>query len=270
MPRITATALLLLFCALTQPAGAQPQVNIIRAQAPTVPVSVFGGESIRISVMLDGIRSCEHVVTRVYQTATMLQAPLSDWTPLQCKSVFGASGRQVAHADIEVAAPQVDAQTELELRFARCATSGEKCDEFGHVPISALPADLLDPLDQWAVDHVLQVHDSQGKLSGFLESHDIDYLSAGAILPRDSEIVSLIVEDDSLDQAVLSDYQRAGAVVLFREKPDAVPLVMQKDTIDGRLVDVRLPVVSRLSSDPAAVKLFLDIFRMAQSQELTP
>lgn len=269
MPKITATPLLLLSCALFQPVGAQPQVSVIRAQAPAVPVSVFGGESIRVPVMLDGIGSCEQVVTRLYQTATMLQAPLSDWAPLQCHSVFAASGRQAARADIEVAVPHVDAEIDLELRFARCAMPGEDCDEFGHVPISALPADLLDPLDQWAVDHVLQVHDSHGDLTGFLEIHDIDYLSAGAILPRDVEVVSLIVEDDSLDQAVLSDYQRAGAVVLFREKPDAVPLVMQKDTTDGRLIDVRLPVVSRLSSDPAAVKLFLDIFLMTQSHELS-
>jgi hypothetical protein len=266
MLRTTPTSLLILSCALAQQVTAQPLVSIIRAPAPAAPVAVFGGELTHVSVSLYGVQNCESIVARLYQTAMMLQAPLNDWTPLQCQPAVSGSGSEAVRAEIEIAVPPVDAEIDLELRFARCEKPGDACKPFGNVPISALPADLLEPLNQWAIDHVLHVHDPFGVLTAFLEKREINYVSVGAVLPRDTEVVSLVVADEPLATVALTNLQRAGAVVLFREKTGPLPVVLQRDTVDGRLIDVRLPVVSRLASDPAAVKLFLDIFRMAQTK----
>jgi len=257
-------------CGPAQGAAAQTQVSVIPAEAPAPLVTVLGGERARLSVLLDGVESCEQLVARLYQTATMLLAPLSEWTPLQCHAAVSASGSTAIRADIEVSVPHVAAEIDLELRVAECKKPDDDCTPIGTISISALPADLLDPLDRWASAHVLQVHDPFGALNGFLETHEIEYSSAGAILPSDTEVVSLVVEDENFDDLALADFQRAGAVVFFREKPGPIPLVLQKDTVDGRIVDVHLPVVSRLASDPAAVKLFLDIFRMTQAQGFPP
>ena len=270
MPSIAATSLLIVLCGLARGAAAQTQVSVIPAETPPPPVTVLGGEQARLSVLLDGIESCEQLVARLYQTSTMLLAPLSEWTPFQCHVAVSASGSRAIRADIEVSVPQVAAEIDLELRVAECKKPGDDCTHIGTVSISALPSDFLDPLNRWASTHVLQVHDPFGTLNGFLDTHEIEYSSAGAILPTDTEVVSLVVEDENFDELVLADFQRAGAVVFFREKPGPIPLVLQKDTVDGRLVDVHLLVVSRLASDPAAVKLFLDIFRMTQAQGLSP
>ena len=244
------------------------RVTVVAAHPVMTTPAFFGAGPARLTLRFEGIGTCEDLVGRLYQVASALAAPLAEPKKLDCGGSHSSDldGGVTIVLDFEM--PDVDQETEFEWRFASCpAERQEDCEPVGEVAFAALPRDLLEPLAIWSQDNVLQIHDPSERLQSFFDSHDVAYVAPGGPVLPGMQVLTLVAEDEQVDDNVLAELAASGPLVVFRNERASLPLVVHKSR--PALVDVSLPILDRLAQDPGAVVALLEILRLVLSEPLT-
>jgi hypothetical protein len=229
------------------------------AQAPPA-LGYYAGQPASLRLDFAGVGQCAQIAAELYQQAATLETPIEQSYSLECANAHMIGEVDVLGIEFQFLVPEVERTVQLEWRFSRCQARATGCEPIGAVAFTAYPIGLLEPLAAWAADNVVQVVDQSGRLQAALEANEVEFLEHGAPLPSAVTVVSLAVAP--VDEEVLRELGASGPVIVFRERAPGLPLVLLKFTGEVPIIDVRVPVVGRLSSDPAAVQTLLELFRL--------
>lgn len=160
--------------------------------------------------------------------------------------------------------PAVERETDFQLRFRSRGHGDVAWQSAGSVGVRVYPADLLSPIRAWAQSHRLWVEDDSGSMIQFLRERHIP------LAPRsDAAVVTLLTGPRTL-QAHSGKSPRDGeTLVLFTERQGEVPHLVIDRTRRGTVIKVETRLLDRLSSDPLAQKLLLEIFQHLHERALS-
>ena len=247
--------------------NAAEHIAVLPQPPSPVHLALFSGAKATLLLSVRGFEGCPDDTATLYQVSTRLLAPVAERQLFPCEHPTDALPSGASVTPFEFAVPAVERDTNFEWRFVRCA--GQRpCRELGRVAFTAYSNDLLGPLRSWAAERALMVHDRDGQLMDFLDRQGVEYLPARTALPRGMEVVTLIaVRDGQPDKERLGKYLEAGAVVLFLDQNRGMPVIVKTQAPHGWKVEARLPLLSRLETDPAAQKLLVELFYMSLGHE---
>ena len=227
------------------------------------PPAYFSEQAAVIEMILSGARSCPQIAATLVQKTTRLEAEIAQQQLLDCdrfKPRFDGAPQTIA---FRFAVPKVKRESRFEWRFAECDTSGGNCRDLLDIPFDTFPPDLLGSIRKWASRESLVVKDPVGVLADFLDQQGIDFTARRSGIARDSQVVSLLVEDkNEIGLAEMAPYLEKGGVVVFRKSQNILPLIKTRRVAGQSLISVELPLITSLASDPRAQKTLLEIFQM--------
>ncbi len=230
---------------------------------------VFGGRTVSVPVVVygtPGVRA--DLRARLVQLAPGLAAPAGEPVDIASGVDFSAGLRRDLSIDVMVPAVERESRFELTV-FLRAPPSGA-WRPVGSLLLRAYPNDLLKPLKRWTERQPLRIDDPSGKLERFLSAQGIAVvdLNARSLEKADGPVVTVLVDaSDDLARAK-ARARRGEAVIVFRERAGAFPRIDRTRWGNaGSLQVVELELLDRLSVDPQAQNLFLELLRSARSSE---
>lgn len=235
-----------------------------RAQEP----GYFALEEIHLPLAARNGTDCAAITAVLVQLSSSLEALLEERRLKNCSDDVGSLVANPRPVPFRFRVPDVRRKARFEWRFQACAGDDEGCQSLLTVPFTAFPRNLLQPLKDWAGEHVLVVHDPDGGLQSFLDGQDIPFFERAAPTYPDAERTTLLVsKEKAVDEVTLRKMTERGGVVVFRETSNGLPLVKSETLGPHRLITVELPVVSALATDPYAQEVLLDLIRLSQEKE---
>lgn len=229
---------------------------------------VFGGRPISVPLVLygtPGVRA--DVRARLVQVAPGLAAPAGNPVDVASGVDFSVGLRRELSFDVMV--PAVERESRFELTVLLRAPPSKDWRPVGTLVLRAYPNDLLKPLKRWSERQPLRLDDPSGKLERFLTAQGIAVLdlSARSLEKPDGPVVTVLVDGTGDLARAKARARRGEAVVLLRERAAAFPRIERMRWGGGALLVVELPLLDRLSVDPQAQILFLELLRSARSDE---
>lgn len=227
---------------------------------------VVGGRSVSVPLVLYGAPDARvDVKARLFQRAAALSAPAGDDVVVASGVAFSAGLRQ--KLTVLVPVPVVEREASFELIVFLRVHPDAAWRRAGSVPVRAYPGDLLAPLRRWSQRQPLRLRDASGALERFLTAEGIAFLELRArpLEPPDHPVVTLLV-GGSDDLAVAKDRARSGeAVIVLRERAAAFPRAQLTRWGPGSVTVVDFEVLDRVSADPRAQSVFLELIRSARA-----
>jgi len=169
--------------------------------------------------------------------------------------------------EVSVPLPAVERETDFELRFRSLRDSGGVSYAAGRVPLRVYPGDLLSPVRQWASAHRLRVKDDQGSLIEFLRRQQIPIVAGQTPGSRDGRSVTLYAGARELGGRAPASLRQGEAIVLFTEREAEIPRFVVERKGGGTVVTVEMRLLERLAADPAAQKIFLQLFEILNHEQ---
>ncbi len=260
----------ILIVAVPMPAsGDMPSVLVeIGVGSPHAPrvEHVFGGRSVSVPMVLYGTPGARaDLKARLFQLALGFAAPVGESMDIASGIVFSPGLRRELTFDVVI--PAVERESRFELVVLLRVHPDDDWRRIGSLSLHAYPKDLLKPLRRWTEHRPLRLRDTSGKLERFLTAQGVSFLdlNARSLEHSDDPVITLLV-GGSDDPAVAK--RRAGggeAVIVFRERVVAFPRIERTRWQGGSLLIVEFELLDRLSVDPQAQKLFLEVVRWARS-----
>ncbi len=231
--------------------------------ATIAPPAYFSEQAAVIEMVLSGARSCPKIAATLVQETARLEAEIAQQQLLDCDRLqprFDGAPRTIV---FRFAVPKVKRESRFEWRFAECDTTEGNCRDLIDIPFDTFPPDLLASIRKWASRESLVVKDPVGVLADFLDQQSIDFTARRSGIAKDSQVVSLLVEDkNEIKLAEIVPYLEKGGVVVFRKLQNTLPLIKTRRVADQSLISVELPLITSLASDPRAQKTLLEVFQM--------
>ena len=235
----------------------QVRVEVSSDAEPAYTPSYFSRQPVNLNVGVQFGRGCRAINAVLVQVASRMQVEMDSRPLIECPHRDATRSASTLLFD----APEVVRTTDFEWQFMACS---EDCEVVSTLPFTVFPEDLLEPVASWAKANVLRVLDPGGVLSGFLELQDIEYIGMALPIPTDAQVVTLSVlpMGEEINEQLLQQAIEHGSLVVFREAPSGLPVIIDKPGAKRRVIDVRLPLLRRLSDDAGAQNTFLQIFQM--------
>ncbi len=227
------------------------------------PPAYFSEQAAAIEMVVSGARACPQITATLVQETARLEAEIARQQLVDCdRSQLRFDGATQTIA-FRFAVPRVKRESRFEWRFAECDPAGGNCRDLIDIPFDTFPPDLLASIRNWASRESLVVKDPVGVLGDFLDQQRVDFTARRSGIARDSQVVSLLVEDGSgIELAQIAPYLDKGGVVVFRKSQNTLPLIKMRRVAGQSLISVELPLITSLASDPRAQKTLLEIFQM--------
>ena len=191
-------------------------------------------------------KDCPNVQAELVQISTRLEAPMPE-------AVTPATASACESSNFEVQLPYLGNETEFEIVF-RQETENGKWKDLQAIALKVYPRKLMDSVKSWSEfkDNALIVNDKEGKLAGFLDRHNINYLTRDTA-PQVSHKLYIVTGKDAEEVE--------GEAIYLRENVEALPVVKTRLTAEKMTVNVNLKLLDALAADdPLAQKMFVEIF----------
>ena len=177
------------------------------------------------------------------------------------------SPRTSLEIELAVPLPAVKRETDFELRVRSRRGRDEVGAAAGRIALRVYPADLLDPVRNWATSHPLRVEDDHGLLIGLLRQQRIPVVAVtGTRGARAGRGVTLYAGPQALRKWAHVPLREDEAIVLFTERQTEVPRFLIERTGGGTRVAVEMRLLDRLATDPLAQKIFLEVFDLVHEE----
>lgn len=245
---------------------------LISSDTPVIAsrdLAYFSEQKVTLTLSLTGAIQCPTLRAKLIQIAHRLEAELENRSPLDCGKVSPPTDQAAWNFSFTFNVPIVERISRFEWRYYNCNAEGERCVSLSRLPFTAYPTDLLDPLRKWARKNVLVVRDPEGNLQNFLDQQKIEYHVRHIPPESGGRIVTMMVDrNGEITSRKIAPHLEKGNVIAFREATPTLPLVKSTDSGGHRLIVVEMVLLPRLKSDPAAQKLFFNIFQTLQKEEM--
>ena len=248
--------------AINSHALSAPRIRVLPSSESLKKPVYFSNISKTIPLELTGATECLNVTATLWQLTTRLGAVLSQHSIIDCKKTTHNFSQASVKLNFDFTPPVVKHDSQFKLEFTSC-NEQKSCKNLGDLTFSVLPDDLLEPIIIWAKKHILYVNDRSGVLQSFLDENSIEYIESQRLIPKNETLISLIViatKDMEIDK--LLPTAKTQAVILFRQYPTELPIIIDKTNRATPLIDVQIPLIEKLAKDAATQKLFLKLFYM--------
>jgi hypothetical protein len=178
----------------------------------------------------------------------------------------GASSGSGVEIEISLPLPAVKREADFELRFRSRRSRDGVWHAAGRIPLRVYPADLLDPVRQWAASHPLRVKDDQGVLIEFLRQQQVPVAGGDARGIRDDREVTLHAGPRAVREGAFASPRKGEAIVLFAERETDTPRFLVEHKDGGIAITVEMRLLDRLAADPLAQKIFLELFELLNNE----
>jgi len=177
-----------------------------------------------------------------------------------------ASPRPGIEIALSIPLPAVKRETDFELWMRSRRDREDVWHAAGRIALRVYPGDLLGPVRRWAEAHPLRVEDDHGTLIEFLRQQEIP-VAGGIPGPRDGRRVTLYAGERALRKRAAVPLRQDEAIILFTERQTGTPRFLIERTGRGTAVTVEMRLLDRLAADPAAQKIFLEVFEVLNDEQ---
>ena len=173
--------------------------------------------------------------------------------------------RARADREVKLELPTVQRETDFQLSFQAQTESQDLWSEAGIVQIRVYPKDLLAPLKNWSRKVQLRLDDREGILEYLLATQEVAFVDSRAQMKKleGVPVVTMIVKNTQKVLLPRRPLAPHNSIIVFNEQVENVPKVVVTPFGTGRLIQVDLQIIKRLSEDPRAQKQFLEIIQLA-------
>jgi hypothetical protein len=234
---------------------------VLAAPEQVRPYRFFGGQTVRVPVLMLGASAATALRAHLVQLAFDLSAPVGP--PVEVALPAAASNGAARPAEIVIALPEVQRETAFELRVHARSRSGGEWRPAGRLALRIFPPDLLAPLRAWADKHPLRVREDTGGLEQFLRDRNVRTMPAPGVESRGG----LSLRAGRFARQPASSPRAGETVVLFMEKHSEVPRIVVEQTGPGTVVRVEGRLLGDLASDPLAQRTLLEVLELALGRE---
>ena len=267
--RKTLAAGVLLAAALVQMSAvtAEPFASLALVTArsnPSEPYRFFGGRAVTVPLM---IHAPEHeglaIRAQLVQLTSRLAVPAAAEIDVPLSPHAAGSGTEL---DLSVALPSVDRETDFELRFRWFRSRDGVPQAAGRIALRVYPTDLLSPVRAWAQSHPIWVEDDHGSMMEFFRQQRIKVTAR-----PEAHGISVYAGPRALQKQSRVPLGEGETAVLFSERETETPHLVVDRTGRGTIVRVEMRLLDRLTTDPLAQKIFLEVFQhLAVKNDETP
>lgn len=195
---------------------------------------------------------CKKITLELLQISSRLEAPVPNAITQLNQSCSQSS-------EFKVHIPALRQETEFEIIASKENSSG-KVTPYASLPLKAYPRTLLSSLKKWAdnPDNMLIIRDGSGKLSSFLNRHDINFSPFDVPKEKLTKIYLYVGKNDTELK-----YKNEGYKIYLREKTSDFPLVTVEKNNNSAIATADIKILDALNADdPLAQKTFLKLFDM--------
>ena len=170
-----------------------------------------------------------------------------------------------ANREVKLELPTVQRETDFQLSFQAQTESQDLWSEAGIVQIRVYPKDLLAPLKNWSRKVQLRLDDREGILEYLLATQEVAFVDSRAQMKKleGVPVVTMIVKNTQKVLLPRRPLAPHNSIIVFNEQVENVPKVVVTPFGTGRLIQVDLQIIKRLSEDPRAQKQFMEIIQLA-------
>jgi hypothetical protein len=236
------------------PAAAGAPALVTVRHHPDEPRRFFGGRAVSVPLTVHAPdREGLAIRAQLVQVTTRLAMPAGDEIDVSLPAP-GAAGPSV-ELDLPLVLPAVERETDFELRF-RFSASRDREQPAGRIALKVYPGDLLAPVRAWARSRPIRVEDEHGQVRAFLRDQRIPIAAASG--PRG---ITIYAGARALEKHVRNPPREGEAAVLFLERESETTTLVVDRAGQGTIVELEMRLIDRLSTDPLAQKILLDVFR---------
>jgi len=201
---------------------------------------------------------------QLLQLASGVAAPIG--AALDVPLPTGASPSPGVEIELSIPLPAVKRETDFELWIRSRRDREDVWHAAGRIALRVYPGDLLGPVRRWAEAHPLRVEDDHGTLIEFLRQQEIP-VAGGIPGPRDGRRVTLYAGERALRKRAAVPLRQDEAIILFTERQTGTPRFLIERTGRATAVTVEMRLLDRLAADPAAQKIFLEVFEVLNDEQ---
>ncbi len=207
---------------------------------------------------------CTGLKIRFVQVSARLSMPLGEDKVVNDESCAGYTWQPTL--------PVVKREIVIRLQMFYRNEQGRWQDLWQSSLVKVYPKTLLDPLRVWAQHHPLIVKDRNGKLAAFLAQQAITFRTRRFDTRTLSDIkpVYFVTDPDSSKLSGTASWNTEYVnIVFFHERIYNISKIKSLNTKHGTRIDVEMKLLDKLTTDPLAQKVLLEIFRMSQNTTYT-
>lgn len=195
---------------------------------------------------------CKKITLKLLQISNRLEA-------LVPNAVTQSNQSCSSNIEFKVHIPALRHETEFEIIASKENPSG-KIIPYASLPLKAYPHTLLNSLKEWSdnPDNILILRDGSGKLSSFLNRHDINFSPFD--LPKENltKIYLYVGKNDTELK-----YKNERYKIYLTEKTSDFPLIIVEKKNNSVIATADIKILDALNADdPLAQKTFLKLFDM--------
>ena len=227
-------------------------------------VHSFGGQEIKLPIEVQ-TSSREQINLKAKLTQVTFSLTAQHNIVPEISLPLEQENRARADREVKLELPTVQRETDFQLSFQAQTESQDLWSEAGIVQIRVYPKDLLAPLKKWSRKVQLRLDDREGILEYLLATQEVAFVDSRAQMGKleGVPVVTMIVKNKQKVSLPRRPLDPHNSIIVFNEQVENVPKVVVTPFGTGRLIQVDLQIIKRLSEDPRAQKQFLEIIQLA-------
>jgi len=225
--------------------------------------SVFGGSTVNFNLIIFGKERDEELNLKadIFHVSKNLAVPVKKDIPIPCEYNF--KEKLYYELNFPVKIPSVKGKTKFLIRFKEYIPEKKKWAIVGFTKVYAYPTDLLKLLRDFSQKYPVYILRDSKILKDFFDREDIKYEKIEEIFYEKLDRPSIIFTEFKKNgfsklPAKLSSNQ---VLVVFHSEEVKVPRIIIKNCGDGLLIDVKMPILEKISS-PEYQEVFLEILNI--------